>query len=62
MKYIILDTKDKFNEVMKLYGKTDKWQLYLWNFFKENTCYIPEEDSFINLEKAKLWKLQSSKT
>lgn len=55
MKYIILDTKDKFNEVMKLYGKTDKWQLYLWNFFKENTCYIPEEDSFINLEKAKLW-------
>ena len=51
MNYIILKTKDDFRKAMKIYKKD--WKLYMWDFFKENTCYIPSENYFINLDKAK---------
>ena len=34
-----------------------EWGIGLWNYFKEETCYIPEDDCFINLEKAIKLKL-----
>lgn len=52
MKYIQLKSKEQFKEVMKEYSKTDKWKLYMWDLFRENTCYIPTEDYFISLDKA----------
>lgn len=54
MKYIILKTKEDFNNIMKKYNKN--WKDYLWDSFKENTCYIPSENCFISLEKAKEFK------
>lgn len=55
MKYIQLKTKEQFKEVMKEHNK--KHNSYMWDGFKENTCYVPSEDYFISLDKAeKLWK------
>jgi len=54
MKYIQLKSKEHFREVMKEYNKD--WKDFLWNHFRGNTCYVVDEDYFINLEKAqKLW-------
>lgn len=51
MKYIQLHTKEQFKEVMKSYNKN--WELFMWYEFEGETCYIPEENCFINLERAK---------
>jgi len=50
MKYIQIKTKDEFKELIK----STKWKgsSFLWDHFRENTCYIPSEDCFISLEKA----------
>lgn len=50
MKYIQLHSKKQFQEVMGQYNA--KWKTYMWDLFKENTCYIPEENCFISLDKA----------
>jgi len=50
MKYIQLKSKEQFREVMQEYDK--KHKLHMWDLFKETTCYIPEEDCFISLDKA----------
>jgi len=50
MKYIQLKTKEQFKETMTQYNS--KWKLYMWDHFKENTCYIPDENCFISLDKA----------
>lgn len=50
MKYIQLKTKEQFKEVMSQYNKD--WKPYMWDTFRENTCYIPEENCFISLDKA----------
>jgi len=59
MEYIQLKTKEEFKDTMYLYSK--KHKLYMWCFFKEQTCYIPEEDTFISLEKAKNLKFNLKK-
>ena len=46
-KYIRLKTKEQFDEVIK-----DRSKTWMWNSFKEDTCYLPEEKSFISLNKA----------
>ena len=51
MKYIILKTKEQFKEVMKIYSKD--WKLYMWDAFKSDTCYVPSENYFISLDRAK---------
>ena len=51
MEYIQLKTKEQFNQVMKEHNKTNKWGDWMWNHFKENTCYVPSEDYFISLDK-----------
>lgn len=50
MKYIQLKTKQQFNTVMKEYDK--KHKDWMWDHFRENTCYIPSENIFISLDKA----------
>lgn len=52
MEYIQLKTKEQFKQAMKEHNKTDKWGDWMWNHFKENTCYVPSEDYFISLDKA----------
>lgn len=55
MKYIQLKTKQQFKDVMKEYNK--KHESWMWEAFRENTCYVPSENYFISLDKAeKLWK------
>jgi hypothetical protein len=49
--YIILKTKDDFRNTMKVYNKD--WEIYMWDSFRENTCYIPSENCFVSLDKAK---------
>lgn len=49
--YIQLKTKEDFISIMKLYKSN--WKIYMWDLFKENTCYIPGENCFISLDKAK---------
>jgi hypothetical protein len=48
---IQLKTKEEFKEAKKKYeGKSSiSWKMYMWYWFKENTCYIEEEDCFIGL-------------
>ena len=50
MEYIQLMTKEDFKKVIKQYNK--KHKLYMWDFYEEQTCYLPKEDTFISLEKA----------
>ena len=49
-KYIRLKTKQQFKEVV-----SDKWKgrEFFWDAFKEETCDIPEEETFISLNRAK---------
>ena len=55
MEYIQLKTKEHFKEVMKEYNTT--WKDWMWDRFRENTCYLPSENYFMSLDKAeKLWK------
>lgn len=49
-KLIQLHTKQQFEEVMKLYDKD--WKVWMWDTFRNETCYIPEENCFISLSKA----------
>jgi hypothetical protein len=53
MDYILIKTKEDFKKVRTKY-KSDNlcWKLYMWDFFKEKTCYIPDEDCFISQKKA----------
>jgi len=48
MNYIQIQNKSDFHKIVK----SKKWKSYMWDLFKENTCYIPDEDCFISLEKA----------
>ena len=50
MEYIQLKTKEQFKEVMKEYNTT--WKDWMWDGFRENTCYVPSENYFISLDKA----------
>lgn len=50
-KVIQLKTKEQFNKVMQEHNKT--WKDWMWDTFKKDTCYIPSENCFISLEKAK---------
>ncbi len=55
MKEIIrLKSKEDFKKCAKEYKdkSTLSWKIYQWNWFKENTCYIPTKDCFISLGKA----------
>jgi len=47
---IQLTSIDKFKLIMHKYNKD--WKQYMWSTFRENTCYIPNEDCFISLDKA----------
>lgn len=47
---IRLETKDAFNKAKSKYKFRHK--LSSWNWFKSDTCYIPEDDCFISLDKA----------
>lgn len=49
MNYIQLKSKEHFKEVMKQYNS--KWKAYMWDYFESDTCYIPEENCFISLDK-----------
>ena len=51
MKYIQLHTKEDFKSVMKKYNNGA--HLYMWEHFKNETCYVPDKGFFISLEKAK---------
>lgn len=51
MEYIQLHTKENFKTVMNNYQK--KHSLYMWDHFKSETCYIPAENCFISLQRAK---------
>jgi len=48
---IQLKTKQQFKEVM-LQHKA-KWKVWMWDTFREETCYIPSENCFISLDRAK---------
>jgi hypothetical protein len=50
MTYIRLKTVEEFKQVMEDYGRD--WKPYLWQAFKEDTCYIPLENCFISLDRA----------
>lgn len=50
MRYIQLKSKEHFKVAMKQYKKD--WKPYMWNTFKEDTCYLPEENCFLSLSKA----------
>lgn len=49
MTYIRLKTKEQFKETVG-----DKWkkETWLWDTFREETCYIPLENCFISLDRA----------
>lgn len=51
MNYIIIKNRKDFKPLMKKYNS--KWKAYLWDTFQDETCYIPEKDCFISLQKAK---------
>ena len=50
MKYVRLKTLEDFKKHV-----TGKWakDIWLWNTFRENTCYVPSEQFFISLDRAK---------
>ena len=50
-KYIRLETKEKFKEMLKDYDV--KHKMYMWDFFEDQTCYIPYKDCFMSLDRAK---------
>jgi len=50
VKYIQLKTKEQFKEVMKEYNS--KYQDWMWDTFRGNTCYVPEGNFLISLDKA----------
>ena len=50
MEYIQLKTKEQFKSVMKEYNSN--WGIWMWDAFRENTCYVPSENYFISLDKA----------
>lgn len=50
MECIRLKTKQEFEDVMK--GRNKSWGLYMWDTFRENTCYIPEYNCFVSLNRA----------
>ena len=50
MNYILVKTKDHFKQLMAQYER--EWKLYMWDAFKEKTCYIPNENCFISLNRA----------
>ena len=55
MKYIHLKTKQDFKKAKNIYINEESsicWKMYMWDFFKSKTCYIPQEDCFISLDKA----------
>ena len=47
---IRLRTKEQFKQVMKEYNCS--WELFMWNHFKDETCFIPQEKVFISLNRA----------
>lgn len=49
MEYIQIKTKREFRRIVK----NTKHKLYMWDLFRENTCYVPEEDCFISVSKAR---------
>jgi len=48
--YIRLKTKEQFKEVV-----SDKWKgkVWLWDTFRDDTCYVPDREYFISLSRAK---------
>ena len=50
MKYIRLKTKEQFKEIVSGKWKKETW---LWNTYKEDTCYVTEGEYFISLSRAK---------
>jgi len=54
VEYIQLKSKKHFVEVMGQYGVNHK--SWIWDTFKENTCYIPKENCFISLDRVNLIK------
>lgn len=53
MEYVIIQNKKDFKPLMKKYNSKWETQPFLWDTFKEETCYIPSEDCFISLKRAK---------
>jgi hypothetical protein len=54
MHVIRLKSKEEFKKCASVYkdASTFGWKIHMWNWFKENTCYIPGEDCLISLNKA----------
>jgi len=55
MKTVIrLKSREDFKKCANEYKdkSTLKWEMFMWDWFKEDTCYMPEEDCFISLDKA----------
>jgi hypothetical protein len=55
MEYVQLKTKQDFKKAKEKYisaGSEICWKMYMWDFFRSKTCYIPQEDCFISLDKA----------
>lgn len=49
-KCIRIHKKADFNKIV---SEKYKGQSYMWNYFQDETCFIPEENYFISLDKAK---------
>lgn len=51
---IQLKSKEAFKKCAEKYKNksTLGWKMYMWDWFKENTCYMPSKDCFISLERA----------
>lgn len=47
---IRLKTKQQFKDIKEQHNLS--WKLYMWNYFKDETCYIPQEKVFISLDRA----------
>ena len=54
MEFIRLKTKEDFKTAREEYKNSSSacWKMYMWDFFRIRTCYVPEQDIFINLDKA----------
>jgi hypothetical protein len=51
---IRLRSKEDFKKCRDEYKGVSSisWKMYMWSFFRSETCYIPSQDCFISLDKA----------